>query len=138
MDTEAKLKQIMDVLDQIAEDTSVPRNIRRGASEAKARLAKKNEALDLRVTSAIMIIDDLANDPNIPLHGRTLIWNVIWQLETVQQIFSRRHRFLLVPALESTLLLLVIPFGALALTGLAAFRLSSDLTSRVPRLVPSR
>ncbi len=42
MDTEAKLKQIMDVLDQIAEDTSVPRNIRRGAAEAKARLAKKN------------------------------------------------------------------------------------------------
>ena len=35
MDTEAKLKQIMDVLDQIAEDTSVPRNIRRGASEAR-------------------------------------------------------------------------------------------------------
>src|SRR2546422_4409314 len=59
MDTEAKLKQIMDVLDQIAEDTSVPRNIRRGASEAKARLAKKSEALDLRVTSAIMIMDDL-------------------------------------------------------------------------------
>ncbi len=74
MDTEAKLKQIMDVLDQIAEDTS----------EAKARLAKKNEALDLRVTSAIMIMDDLANDPNIPLHGRTLIWNVISQLETVR------------------------------------------------------
>jgi len=69
MDTEAKLKQIMDVLDQIAEDTSVPRNIRRGASEAKARLA---------------LMDHLANDPNIPLHGRTLIWNVISQLETVK------------------------------------------------------
>jgi len=84
MDTEAKLKQIMDVLDQIAEDTSVARNIRRGAADAKARLAKKTEALDLRVTSAIMIMDDLANDPNIPLHGRTLIWNVISQLETVK------------------------------------------------------
>ena len=84
MDTEARLKQIMEVLDQIAEDTSVTRNIRRGAAEAKARLAKKNEALDLRVTSAIMIMDDLANDPNIPLHGRTLIWNVISQLETVK------------------------------------------------------
>jgi uncharacterized protein (UPF0147 family) len=29
-------------------------------------------------------MDDLANDPNIPLHGRTLIWNVISQLETVK------------------------------------------------------
>ncbi|HKZ98695.1 MAG TPA: UPF0147 family protein [Thermoplasmata archaeon] len=84
METEGKLKQIMDVLDQISEDTSVPRNIRRGASDAKARLTKKDEALDLRVTSAIMIMDDLANDPNIPLHGRTLIWNIISQLETVR------------------------------------------------------
>ncbi|HEY7588897.1 MAG TPA: UPF0147 family protein [Thermoplasmata archaeon] len=83
MDAEAKLKQVLDVLDSISEDTSVPRNIRRGATDAKARLMKKGEALDLRVTSAIMIMDDLANDPNIPLHGRTLIWNVISQLETV-------------------------------------------------------
>ncbi|HLB68083.1 MAG TPA: UPF0147 family protein [Thermoplasmata archaeon] len=84
MDSDAKLKQVIDVLDQIAEDTSVPRNIRRGAADAKARLSKKTEPLDLRVTSAIMIMDELANDPNIPLHGRTLIWNVISQLETVK------------------------------------------------------
>ncbi len=84
MEIDTKLKQIMDVLDQIAEDTSIPRNIRRGAADAKARLTKKDEALDLRVTSAIMLMDDLANDPNIPLHGRTLIWNIISQLETVK------------------------------------------------------
>jgi len=84
MDTETKLKQIMEILDQISEDTSIPRNIRRGATDAKARLTKKDEPLDLRVTSAIMLMDDLANDPNIPLHGRTLIWNVISQLETVK------------------------------------------------------
>lgn len=84
MDMDTKLKNIMDFLDQIAEDTSVPRNIRRGATDAKARLTRKDEALDLRVTSAIMIMDELANDPNIPLHGRTLIWNIISQLETVK------------------------------------------------------
>src|SRR5437660_10233290 len=98
MDTEARLKQVMDVLDQIAEDTSVPRNIRRGAAEAKARLAKKGEALDLRVTSAIMIMDDLANDPNIPLHGRTLIWYVISKLETVKYHALRVAREGITPA----------------------------------------
>ncbi len=74
----------MEVLDQLAEDTSVPRNIRRGATDAKERLMLKNEALDIRSASAIMILDDLANDPNIPLHGRTLIWNIISQLETIK------------------------------------------------------
>ena len=84
MDVEVKLKQIMDVLDQLAEDTSVPRNIRRGASDAEALLLKKADALDVRVASSIYILDELANDPNIPLHGRTQIWNIISQLETVK------------------------------------------------------
>ena len=84
MDMEARLRQIMEVLDQLAEDTSVPRNIRRGAADAKERLMNKTEALDIRSASAVMILDELANDPNIPLHGRTLIWNIISQLETVK------------------------------------------------------
>jgi hypothetical protein len=84
MDVDVKLKQIMDVLDQLTEDTSVPRNIRRGASDAKALLLKKADALDVRVASSIYILDELANDPNIPLHGRTQIWNIISQLETVK------------------------------------------------------
>ena len=84
MDVDVKLKQILDVLDQLSEDTSVARNIRRGAGDAKTRLLKATEALDVRVAGAISIMDDLANDPNIPLHGRTLIWNIISQLETVK------------------------------------------------------
>jgi len=83
LDTEAKLRQIIEVLDQLAEDTSVPRNIRRGAQEAKEKILQEDEALDVRAASAIFILDELANDPNIPLHGRTLIWNIISQLETV-------------------------------------------------------
>jgi uncharacterized protein (UPF0147 family) len=84
LDAETRLRQVMEVLDQLAEDTSVPRNIRRGATDAKERLMLRNEALDIRSASAIMILDDLANDPNIPLHGRTLIWNIISQLETIK------------------------------------------------------
>ena len=84
METEEKLEQILDALGQLAEDTSVPRNIRRGALNARELLVKKENALDVRAASAIFILDELANDPNIPLHGRTLIWNLISQLETVK------------------------------------------------------
>jgi len=83
MNTEDRIRQIIEVLDQLAEDTTVPRNIRRGANDAKTYLLK-TDALDVRVASAIMILDELANDPNIPLHGRTQIWNLISQLETVK------------------------------------------------------
>ena len=80
----SNLKQIIDVLDLLADDTSVPRNIRRGANDAKDKLLKQDEALDVKAASAIFILDELANDPNIPLHGRTLIWNIISQLEMVK------------------------------------------------------
>jgi len=83
-----KVKQVVDVLDNLAEDTSVPRNIRKGASDARIKLMDTNSAMDVRATNAIMILDDLANDPNIPLHGRTLIWNVISQLEILNRQLS--------------------------------------------------
>ncbi len=84
MGTDEKLSQVLEVLDQLASDTSVPRNIRRGAVESKELLLNNAEAMDVRAASAIFILDELANDPNIPLHGRTLIWNIISALETVK------------------------------------------------------
>ena len=89
MESEVKLKQIMDVLDQLSEDTSVPRNIRRGANDAKTVLNKVADAMDVRVASAVYILDELANDPNIPLHGRTQIWNILSQLSQLDRPKSK-------------------------------------------------
>jgi uncharacterized protein (UPF0147 family) len=44
-------------------------------------LLKTDDPIDLRVASASSMLDELANDPNIPLHGRTLIWNIMSRLE---------------------------------------------------------
>ena len=79
------MKHVTDYLDYLAEDTSIPRNIRKGASDAKARLLDTKEPMDIRATSAIVILEDLANDPNIPLQGRTIIWQAISQLETMSR-----------------------------------------------------
>ncbi len=75
---------IVTLLDQLADDSSVPRNIRRGAQSAKGELVKQRVALDLRIASAVYVLDDLANDPNLPTHGRTAIWSIISNLESVQ------------------------------------------------------
>ncbi len=81
MSTDDKIEQIVDGLNMISEDNSIPRNIRRGADEVKQILHKTGDPIDIRVASATSILDDLANDPNIPLHGRTLIWNIMSRLE---------------------------------------------------------
>ncbi len=77
------IKQSIQVLDHIANDNSVPRNIRRSANEILVTLRNEDETLFLRTSSCIPILEDISNDPNIPLHTRTLIWNVASQLETI-------------------------------------------------------
>ena len=71
------LSQVCDGLNMIYEDNSIPRNIRRGAEEIKRILLADSDPLDVRVATATSRLDELANDPNIPLHGRTLIWNIM-------------------------------------------------------------
>jgi uncharacterized protein len=78
------LARIAASLDELADDPSVPRNIRRGAKSAKVELEKPRVALDMRIASAVYVLDDLANDPNLPTHGRTAIWSIISSLESLQ------------------------------------------------------
>lgn len=80
---EEKVKKALELLDKIAEDNSIPRNIRRGAAEAKERLLNEKEPLDVRASSVIFIMDELANDQNLPMHGRTVVWNILSQLEAI-------------------------------------------------------
>ena len=75
------LDQVCDGLDMLNDDVSVTRNIRRGADEVKNLLLKNSDPMDVRVATATSRLDELANDPNIPLHERTLIWNIMSRLE---------------------------------------------------------
>lgn len=73
-----------EILQHIMEDTSVPRNIRRAAEESKEILAREDEESTIRASTVISILDEISNDPNIPIHARTLIWNVLSELESIQ------------------------------------------------------
>lgn len=81
MPNDERIEQICDGLNMLSEDNSIPRNIRRGAENVKQLLLSNADPIDLRVASAVSTLDELANDPNIPLHGRTLIWNIMSRLE---------------------------------------------------------
>jgi uncharacterized protein len=78
------VQRVVESLAELADDSSVPRNIRRGAQSARDALSKPRVALDVRIASAVYVLDDLANDPNIPTHGRTAIWSIISNLESIQ------------------------------------------------------
>ncbi len=78
------VQRIFATLGELADDSSVPRNVRRGAQSAREELSKTRVALDVRIASAVYVLDDLANDPNLPTHGRTAIWSIISSLESLQ------------------------------------------------------
>ena len=84
MTTMEELKQACELLDQINDDTSIPRNIRRNASECKELLLNSDDEIDVRIASSIFKLEVMADDPNIPLHGRTMIWNIISRLESIK------------------------------------------------------
>ena len=71
------------MLQHIQEDSSIPRNIRRVADETRAMLLNNNKAMGLRAAEAISKIDEISNDPNMPIHARTRIWELVSQLETI-------------------------------------------------------
>ncbi len=81
--SEKVIKQCVEILERIIGDDTVPRNIRRSAENVKGILLQEGLSEAVKAASAISILDEMSNDPNIPLHTRTLIWNVASQLETI-------------------------------------------------------
>ncbi|MCL5437637.1 MAG: UPF0147 family protein [Thermoplasmataceae archaeon] len=80
-------KQLMDevlyLMDELSQDVSVPKNVRKHAVDSKTRLQKESESLDLRCATVISQLDDLASDPNVPAHGRTFLYTIISKLEAL-------------------------------------------------------
>lgn len=72
-------------MDEIIQDTSVPRNIRSAVSDAKELVLKKDGDPVVNVTQAIYILDEASNDVNVPMHTRTQLWSLISALEAYKE-----------------------------------------------------
>lgn len=77
------IRQCIDVLDRIVNDDSVPKNIRRNADSMKITLSNEKSPPSTRAAMVVSRLDEIGNDPNVPLHTRTLIWGLSGQLETI-------------------------------------------------------
>ena len=82
--SDVRIKQVANELEgRLANDNGVPRNIRKGASDAVSLLLDNGKALDLRVSSAINVLADLSNDPNIPMESWSAIMQILADLESI-------------------------------------------------------
>jgi uncharacterized protein (UPF0147 family) len=79
-----KLNQAMSVLNRVADDNTTPRNIRRTAKQACDMLLDESLSMAARAANAIDVLDQISQDPNMPMYTRTRIWNVISVLEGIR------------------------------------------------------
>ncbi|MCK9318615.1 MAG: UPF0147 family protein, partial [Methanoculleus sp.] len=77
---EETIRICIQMLQNINEDSTIPRNIRRVADETKSILQDESKSIGLRAATAISMIDEISNDPNMPVHARTRIWELVSQL----------------------------------------------------------
>ena len=80
---EERMKQAMEVLGMVSEDTTTPRNIRRAAKQSIEALQLTQNTPAVRASSAISILDEILQDPNMPPYTRVKLWNVMSLLEAI-------------------------------------------------------
>ena len=78
-------ESIIQLIEQIATDRTVPRNIRAKCEESIEILKKEEEGTDIKINTVISIMDEVSNDPNIPMYTRTQVWNIVSALESMQK-----------------------------------------------------
>ena len=81
---EARIKQGLGVLNEVSNDNTTPRNIRRAAKSAMDMLQVGDLSLGVRAANAISTLDDISQDPNMPPYTRDKIWNAVSLLEAIK------------------------------------------------------
>jgi len=81
---EGRIKQALGVLNEVSNDNTTPRNIRRAAKEAMDALQAVSNTIGVRASNAISILDEIGQDPNMPPYTRVKLWNVASILEAVK------------------------------------------------------
>ena len=80
-----KLQQISALMEPVAEDTTVPRNIRQVIRDTKEKILGKEEDPSVNIATAVYMLDEISNDINMPFHTRTEIWNIVSHLEKLKE-----------------------------------------------------
>ena len=73
---------LTNMLQMILDDRGVPRNIKESLQDSM-QLLERDCSENEKFSQIISILDDAANDPNMSMAARTLIWNAVSVIEDV-------------------------------------------------------
>ena len=82
MSQEEQLQSIIEVLKELCEDSTVPRNIKSKFEDIIFSL-NKSDQISIKVNKALHDLDEIGDDTNLQPYIRTQVWNIASMLEKV-------------------------------------------------------
>ena len=79
------LNNAMSTLNQIATNSSTPRNIRKNIADLIEGLKSDEYSVSVRAANTISLLDDVTQDPNWPSYVRTSLWQAVSTLESIRE-----------------------------------------------------
>ena len=79
------LAEIMSLIQEMMDDGSVPRNVKKTLDEVKSTFESSDGEFKLKVDAAIQTVEELSLNPNLPSHARAHIWNMSSVLEDLSK-----------------------------------------------------
>jgi hypothetical protein len=76
--------EVIKALSQIESDNTVPRNIRFKIRNACVALEESDKCVAIRIDKSLQELDEVSNDPNVPMYARAQIWDVVTRLESLE------------------------------------------------------
>ena len=77
------LSGIIEALEELTGDSTVPQGVRSKLSEIMAPLQSETVEVTLRVNKVLDSLEEISNDSNLPSYTRTQIWNISCMLEMI-------------------------------------------------------
>lgn len=75
--------EIVQMMNALVVDNTIPKNIRKAISDAKSRLEEDAET-NVKVSAAIYLVESISDDINMPAYARTQVWAILSALETLK------------------------------------------------------
>jgi hypothetical protein len=82
---DAKMTKAIASLTQITDSNITPRNIRKTVKDSITMLQDAKQSLSVRAANAISLLDDVAQDPNMPSFARVTLWSAVSELESIRE-----------------------------------------------------
>lgn len=80
-----KLTKASASLQQIADSNITPRNIRKIVKDSILVLQDLKLSVAVRAANAISMLDEVAQDPNMPSFARVTLWSAVSELESIRE-----------------------------------------------------